>query len=122
MAQCPNCHSEVKAEERFCGNCGSRIEQSTPPPPVSAPPGNQPPHPTGKETIVLPKITDLGMQPPAPPTPPADATIIAAPAPTYQPPVAPTMIGSTPSVPPPPTQPAPPYAGGDYSGAGLPPG
>jgi hypothetical protein len=122
MAQCPNCHSEVKADERFCGNCGARIAQSIPPPPVSAPPGNQPPQPTGKETIVLPKITDLGMQPPAPPTPPADATIIATPAPTYQPPIAPTMIGSTPSVPPPPTQPAPLYAGGDYSGAGLPPG
>ncbi len=134
MTQCPNCHSEVKAEERFCGNCGSRIEQSIPPPPVSAPPGNEPPRPTGKETIVLPKITDLGMQPPAPPQPPADATIIAAPAPPYQPPIAPvppyqppnapTMIGGTPNLPPdvPPNQPAPPYGGGAYGDTGLPPG
>jgi hypothetical protein len=127
MAQCPNCHSEVKAEERFCGNCGSRIEQSTPPAPASAPSSNEPPRPTGKETIILPKITDLGMQPPAPPPPPAaDATIIAAPAPPYQPPVAPvppyqppvapTMIGGAPT-----PEPAQPY-GDVYGGAGLPPG
>jgi hypothetical protein len=125
MAQCPNCHGEVKADERFCGNCGARITPSIPPP-ASPPPVHEPPRPTGKETIVLPKITDLGMQPPAPP---ADATIIAAPAsqppttppPTSQPPIAPTMIGGAPGVLPPPTQPASPAAG-DYSGAGLPPG
>src|SRR6266508_2712449 len=126
MAQCPNCHSEVKAEERFCGNCGSRIEQSAPPAPASAPSPNEPPRPTGKETIVLPKITDLTMQPPAPPAPSTDATIIAAPAPRpappvaptppYQPPVAPTMFGGTP-----PDQPVPPY-GDAYGGTGLPPG
>ena len=113
MAQCPNCHSEVKAEERFCGNCGSRIEQSAPPAPASAPSGNEPPRPTGKETIILPKITDMSMQPPAPP---ADATIIAAPVPPSQPPVAPTMIGGTPT-----SQPAPPY-GDAYGSTGLPPG
>jgi hypothetical protein len=120
MAQCPNCHSEVKPEERFCGNCGARIEQSIPPP-ASVPPANEPPRPTGKETIVLPKITDLGMQPPTPPT---DATIVNAPAPSYQPPVAPTIIGGTPGGPPatPPTQPTPPYGAGDYSGSSLPPG
>jgi hypothetical protein len=127
MAQCPNCHSEVKAEERFCGNCGARIEQSIPPPPVSAPPGNETPRPTGKETIILPKITDLGMQPPVPPQPPADPTIIAAPAPTYQPPVAPvppyqppvapTMSGGAPT-----PEPAPPYGGDAYGGTGLPSG
>ncbi len=114
MAQCPNCHSEVKADERFCGNCGSRIEPSAPPPPTAAPPTNSPPRTTGKETVVLPKITDLGMQPPAPPT--TDATIVAAPAPayqppvtptpTYQPPVAPTIIGGTPP------DPTSPYSGG----------
>src|SRR4051812_44255009 len=118
MAQCPNCHSEVKADERFCGNCGARITPSIPPP-ATPPPVNQPPRPTGKETIVLPKITDLAMHPPAPP---ADATIIAAPAPisqppvtpspTPQPPVAPTMIGSAPGTLPPSPQPAPPYTGG----------
>jgi zinc-ribbon domain len=128
MAQCPNCHSEVKAEERFCGNCGSRIEQSMPPP-ASTPPANEPPRTTGKETIVLPKITDLTMQPPAPPSSSTDATIVAAPAPQpvppvaatppYQPPVAPTMIGGAAGVPP--TQPAPPYSG-DYSGSVLTPG
>jgi hypothetical protein len=84
---------------------------------------NEPPQPTGKETIVLPKITDLGMQPP---TPPADATIIAAPAPTYQPPVTPTPTYQPPVASPgvPPTQAPLPYGdgGGDYSGAGLPPG
>jgi len=124
MAQCPNCHSEVKAGERFCGNCGARIEQSIPPPPASAPPESEPPRVTGKETIVLPKITDLGMQPPTPPAQPADATIVSPPASSNQPPVAPTMIGSAPSLPPatPPTQPAPPYSAGDYSGASLPPG
>jgi hypothetical protein len=128
MAQCPNCHSEVKADERFCGNCGARIEQSIPPPPIAAPPVNEPPRPTGKETIVLPKITDLGMQPPAPPPSSTDATILAAPAPRptppatpappYQPPVGtatqadtPTMIGSAPGVPP--TPPAPPYGGAE---------
>jgi hypothetical protein len=133
MAQCPNCHSEVKAEERFCGNCGSRIEQSAPPAPASAPSSNEPPRPTGKETIVLPKITDLSMQPPPPPPPSTDATIIAAPAPqpapqpapipSYQPPGTPTMIGGAPGLPPgvPPAQSAPPY-GDAYGGAGLPPG
>ena len=140
MAQCPNCHSELKADERFCGNCGARITPSIPPPPV-APPVNAPPRSTGKETIILPKMTGLDMQPPQPPV---DATIIAtpaptyqppvapaptyqppvAPAPTYQPPVAPTMIGGAPSVPPgaAPTQSLPPAGGGDFSGAGLPPG
>jgi hypothetical protein len=120
MAQCPNCHSEVKAEERFCGNCGARLEPSIPPPPTSAPPANEPPRTTGKETIVLPKITDLGMQPPTPPTS-TDATIVAAPAPQpappYQPPVAPTMMGSAPSVPPG----GPPYDDA-YGSTGLPPG
>jgi hypothetical protein len=66
------------------------------------------------------------MQPPAPPPQSTDATIVAAPAPSYQPPVvpappyqppvAPTMIGG-----PPPVQPAPPY-GDAYGGSGLPPG
>jgi hypothetical protein len=76
-----------------------------------------------RETIVLPKITDLGMQPPTPPAQPADATIISPPASPSQPPVAPTMIGSAPSMPPatPPTEPAPPYSAGDYSGSSLPP-
>jgi len=104
MAQCPNCHSEVKADERFCGNCGARLERSIPPP-ASPPPVSEPPRPTGKETIVLPKITDLGMQPPAPPPTATDATLIALPAPQpvppptpaapYQPPVAPTIVGGT---------------------------
>jgi hypothetical protein len=115
MAQCPNCHSEVKAEERFCGNCGARIEQSTPSVPAPVPA-----QPTGKETIVLPKITDLGMQPPAPPPPAADATILAAPAPAYQPPVVPTNIGGAPSEPPG-APPVSPY-GDAYGSAGLPPG
>jgi hypothetical protein len=117
MAQCPNCHSEVKAEERFCGNCGARLEPSIPPSPAAIPPANEPPRTSGKETIVLPKITDLTMQPPAPPPPSADATIIAAPTPQptppYQPPVAPTMIGSAPSV--------PPYDDA-HGSTGLPPG
>src|SRR6476646_9922475 len=121
MAQCPNCHSEVKAEERFCGNCGARIEPSIPPP-ASPPAVNEPPRTTGKETIVLPKITDLGLQPPTPPQPPADATIIATPAPQptppAQPPVAPTMMGNAPSVPPS----GPPYGGADPGGTALPPG
>jgi hypothetical protein len=90
-----------------------------PPAPPPAPAGSPPQQPTGKETIVLPKITDLGMQPPAP-QPPADATIVAAPAPQPEPPVmpapqpsnTPTFIGGAPGLPPgaPPTQPAPPYA------------
>src|SRR5215212_3396333 len=125
MAQCPNCHSEVKDDERFCGNCGARISPSIPPPPISAPPVNEPPRPTGKETIVLPKITDLGMQPPTPAPSSTDATILATPtppampAPPYQPPAGSptqagtptTMLGSAPSVPP--TQPPPPYGGGE---------
>ncbi|HJZ48988.1 MAG TPA: hypothetical protein VKE41_17550 [Roseiflexaceae bacterium] len=130
MAQCPNCHGEVKAEERFCANCGARLEQSTPSTPTPAPSGGEPPQPTGKETIVLPKITDLTMQPPAPPP---DATIVAAPPPQaeppapspppYQPSTTPTIMGGTPGQPPltPPAQPAQPY-GGAYSSAGLPPG
>jgi hypothetical protein len=119
MAQCPQCYSEVKADERFCGNCGARLEPSMPPAPAPVPAGS-PPQPTGKETVVLPKITDLGMQPPAPQSP-ADATIVAAPAPQREPPVmptppnTPTFIGEVPSVPP--SQPAPPYGS-----AGLPPG
>ena len=124
MAQCPNCHSDVKADERFCGNCGSRIEPSIPPPPV-APPSNEPPRITGKETIVLPKITDLGMQPPTPPPPATDATIISTPAPTYQPPVAPvptyqppvapTIVGGAPP------NPTMPPGGGAYSNTEIPP-
>ncbi|HEU5100620.1 MAG TPA: zinc-ribbon domain-containing protein, partial [Roseiflexaceae bacterium] len=110
MAQCPQCHSEVKPDERFCGNCGARLEPSTPSLPASA--GSTPPQPTGKETIVLPKITDLGMQPPTP-QPPTDATILAAPAPQVEPPVmptpqpseTPTYIGGVPGQPPS----APPY-------------
>lgn len=121
MAQCPQCYSEVKADERFCGNCGARLEPSMPPTPA---PAGSPPQPTGKETVVLPKITDLGMQPPAPQSP-ADATIVAAPAPQAEPPAmptpanTPTFIGGAPGMPPgaPPTQPAPPYGG-----AGLPQG
>jgi len=42
MPQCPNCHSEVKPEERFCGNCGARLEPSIPPP-AAAPPAGEPP-------------------------------------------------------------------------------
>jgi hypothetical protein len=130
MAQCPQCHSEVKPEERFCGNCGARLEQSTPSAPASTPSESAPPQPTGKETIVLPRITDLGMQPPQPP---ADATILAAPAPqvqppampagSYPPPSTPTIIGGTPGLPAgtPPAQPGAPDAG-TYSSAGLPPG
>ena len=80
MAQCPNCHSEVKPDERFCGNCGARLE----PAPASAAPPAQPARPlTGKETIVLPALTETNLRPP--PAPPAqnpappDATIMSAP-------------------------------------------
>src|SRR5215211_1600643 len=111
MAQCPNCHSEVKPEERFCGNCGARLEPSIPPPRTS-----------GKETVVLPKITDLTMQPPAPPQspPPAtDATIIAEPTPQspppYQPPVAPTIVGGAPP------NPTAPLGGDTYGNTEIPP-
>jgi hypothetical protein len=120
MPQCPNCHSEVKPEERFCGNCGARLEPSIPPP--AAAPAGEPPRTSGKETIVLPKITDLTMQPPPPPA--TDATIVStpqpappAPTPQHQPPVAPTMISTPPSVPPTPTGPQ----GGGYGGAEVPP-
>src|SRR5262245_28848478 len=105
MAQCPHCHSEIKDDERFCGNCGTRIEPS------------EPPRPTGKETIVLPKITDLTMQPPA--QPPADATIVATPQPA-QPPADATIVATPqPAQPPgpPPTQALPQAGGGAYTGA-----
>src|SRR5689334_10906110 len=130
MAQCPNCHNEVKAEERFCGNCGARLEQRAQPPADSSAADSPPARPTGKETVVLPKITDLGMTPPTPPTsgtPASDATIVAAPAPTLPPAPTPTpsdatFIGATPGLPPgPPTQPTPPpVGGGAYTGASLP--
>jgi hypothetical protein len=85
MAQCPNCHNEVKPGERFCGNCGARIEQPPPNAEAPAPPPERPR--TGKETIVLPALTDINLRPPvAPAQPPADATIVGAPAP--QPPSA----------------------------------
>jgi hypothetical protein len=103
MAQCPQCHSDVKPEERFCANCGARLEHSTPSAPTSA--GSTPSQPTGKETIVLPKITDLGMQPPAA-RPPADATLIATP--QAEPPLMPTspLPSNTPTI----IGGAPPYA------------
>jgi hypothetical protein len=119
MLQCPNCHTEVKPEERFCGNCGARLTPQTPP----ADP-NQPatPRTIGKETIVLPAV-DIGAPPPEPTNRPAsDATIVAGPAPTptssagsY---TAPPVLPTTPATPPPSTPPV----GGMYPNASLPSG
>ena len=129
MAQCPNCHSEVKPEERFCGNCGARLEPSIPLP-AAVPPASEPPRTSGKETVVLPKITDLTMQPPQSPPPATDATILAEPKPQSPPPyrspapptpppsqtpIAPTMIGGAPP------DPAAPQGGAPYGGAEVPP-
>lgn len=114
MAQCPNCHSEVKPDERFCGSCGARLEpqaQPTPAAPAARPEPMRPPV-TGKETIVLPPLDEPDRpanQPAAPPAepiqPPSDATLIAGP------PAQPRVL---------PTTPAPPLAAG-YAGATLPP-
>jgi hypothetical protein len=103
MAQCPNCNTEVKADERFCGNCGARLDR---PPPDS-------PRPTGKETVILPALED----PATSRRPPADATIIAPPSgpgttPPGPAPSDPTFIGAAPI--------APPY-GGEYTGGAMPP-
>lgn len=111
MAQCPNCHNEVKPDERFCGNCGARLE-----PPASADPGAQPPERprTGKETVVLPPVTDVNLQPPTAPKQPApDATILGMPpAQPSQPPAEPTIMGMPPAATPPPTTPLPPPVSG----------
>jgi hypothetical protein len=127
MAQCPNCHNDVKAGERFCGNCGARLE-STVPPPAQPETTSEPPQRTGKETIILPKLTDLGLTPPpappAQPQPSTDATLLAGPsAPEPARPASDaTLIGAAPGLPPspPPTPNAPPIGGGAYTGAGLP--
>src|SRR5262245_17759381 len=52
MAQCPNCYVEMKGEERFCPNCGTRVDRDNrsadaPPAPAAAP-----------RTIVLPAAAD----------------------------------------------------------------
>jgi zinc-ribbon domain len=119
MLQCPNCHNEVKPEERFCGNCGARLTPQTPPADPNQPP--TPPRSIGKETVVLPAV-DPSAPPPEPPNRPVpDATIIAGPAPTppssagsYS---APPVLPTTPAAPPPS---APP--GGMYPNATLPSG
>jgi len=120
MLQCPNCHNEVKPEERFCGNCGARLTPQTPPAdPNQAP---TPPRPIGKETVVLPAV-DIGDRPAEPASrPSSDATIVAGPAPTspssaggYS---APPVLPTTPAAPPPSTPPA----GGMYPNATLPSG
>jgi hypothetical protein len=86
MAQCPTCHNEVKPDERFCGNCGARLEPPLPNPEAARPterlPGSAPERPlTGKETVVLTALTDPDLRPPPEPgAPTADATIISAPA------------------------------------------
>lgn len=106
MTQCPNCHNEVKPDERFCGNCGARLD---PPPALPERPL------TGKETIVLPALTETNLRPPPTPpaqsTPAADATILSAPAvppaPSGRPPVDATIVGA-PAVDPPIPAPASP--------------
>src|SRR5262245_47692999 len=120
MLQCPNCHNEVKPDERFCGNCGARLTPQSPPADANQPP--PPPRPSGKETVVLPAV-DPGPTPPEPANRPGpDATIVAGPAPT------PPSSGSTYSVPPIlPTTPATPPgstppAGGMYPNASMPSG
>jgi hypothetical protein len=99
MAQCPSCHNEVKPDERFCENCGARLEPSLAGP---TPTGDQPQRPkTGKETVVLPSLTDINLKPPVAPSQPApDATIVSPPAKPPQPPTSePAMPGRAPSEP-----------------------
>jgi hypothetical protein len=111
MAQCPNCHSEVKPDERFCGNCGARLEPAAPPPERPR---------TGKETVVLPPMTDVNLQPPPAPKQPApDATILGMP--PSQPPSEPTIIGMPPAASPPPTTPLPPPQVSGYPAGAVPP-
>ncbi|MFQ6015400.1 MAG: zinc-ribbon domain-containing protein [Anaerolineae bacterium] len=48
---CPSCGQEVKAGERFCGNCGAQVEMAAAPPPPepverAAPPPTPSPPPT----------------------------------------------------------------------------
>jgi len=123
MAQCPNCHAEVKPDERFCGNCGTRLEQPLPHAETAAAQPDRP-QPTGKETIVLPAISDTGLNrpPPAPAGPPADATIISPPAAPVRSPVDATIVSAPAAQVQPPTTPVPtPPIGGGYSGAGSTP-
>lgn len=109
MLTCPNCHNEVKPEERFCGNCGARLA------PQSPPADAQPPRTIGKETVVLPAI-DIGDTPAEPPKRPSqDATFVAGPAQT--PPSGPGAYSTPPSIPTAPTS-VPP--GGMYPNASLP--
>lgn len=115
MPQCPNCHAEVKPEERFCGNCGTRLPEQPPP---------TPPRPlTGKETVVLPTVPELPQQPAAS-TP--DKTVIAGPSP-IPPSQFPPAAQQYPQTPPQqlPTTPLPPpgaYQAPNIPGANLPPG
>lgn len=102
MATCPSCHTQLAAGVMFCPECGARIDSSPPSPPAHDQPTKPP---TGKETIILPALQGEqhlpGRTPPA--GRPADATLLAAPAPD---------VGA------PPTAPASPQ----WAGAGLPPG
>ena len=111
MRQCPNCQSEVKPEERFCGNCGARL-------PEQPPPGPSRPT-TGKETVILSSVPDL---PPQPPTPGPDKTMIAGPSPIppsqFPPAAGPQQLPTTPIAPPP----AGGYQVPNLPGANLPPG
>lgn len=93
MTTCPNCNSEVKPDERFCGNCGARLDP-TPPGGTAAPERPL----TGKETVVLPALTETSLRPPAPPAP-------------RQPAADPTIVSLPPSMPPPMAEPGPAPAG-----------
>src|SRR5262245_10420991 len=53
MLECPNCHAEMKGEERFCPNCGARVDQTTRPAVAPAAPTAAP------RTVVLPAAADV---------------------------------------------------------------
>ena len=127
MAQCPNCHSEVKAGERFCGNCGARIRTERPAGATFSAGGKptSPPHRQRNDRPApdhRPRI-DTARGPASPARRGRDDYRRTAARPQRRLHLnirtTPTIIGGQPGQPP--IQPTPPPAGGGvYTGAGLP--
>jgi hypothetical protein len=103
---CPNCHSEIETQGKFCPECGHELPQTPPPAPAEAPP------PAWAQTVPPPPAVEA--PPPAQAPPPAWAQT--PPAPPQAPPAAPQWTQTQPPAPPAPqpqwTQTPPP--GGYY--------
>ena len=115
---CPECGTQVDADEKFCGNCGAPLanQEQTPPPAA------EPETPLGGETIVSPPIALEAPEPEETPEPAAAPEPEAAPEPVppaeeadFELPVvdAPQRPPEPAVAPPPPPAAAPPPAEGE---------